>query len=775
MKIKLKSKAATLEALGDQLSFSSVLPLYKFSVADYVANESYHHEKISSKFDGPVIVRSSSEREDNMNFSNAGSFDSILNVSLNDHTELCKAIHDVAARLTNTDEIFIQQMMNDVELAGVVFTCDLDTLAPYYLINIDRSGSTSSVTSGTTNNLETHVLFKQEIEVQDPLIQRIIDAARELEVIFDNDKLDIEFAVIESEIYIFQVRAIVVRNKTDLSGLNYKKALNKISSKYKKLNMKHPNLLGDKTLFGVMPDWNPAEIIGLRPKRLALSLYKELVTDQIWAYQRDNYGYRNLRSHPLLVSFYGLPYIDVRVSFNSFIPKELNEEIANRLANFYLESLVSNSKAHDKVEFDIVFSCYYFNIDEDTKILLENGFSSDDVEEITRSLRDLTNKIISSDSQLFNNDLRKVDILTARRHEIIDSNLPLIDRIYWLVQDVKRYGTLPFAGVARAAFIGIKLLKSLVSANVFTASDSDRFMESIETVSKRLSKNVYKDLKSIADEYGHLRPGTYNILSEPYRDALSSYFRVDAQAPEAIADEVKVEFMLSTVAREKIVSLLKHSGLNTDADGLLLFIRRAIEGREFLKFEFTKHTDLILSGIEELGRKNGISKDLLAHVDISSILEMYSSLDEADVRDQLMSSINKNKSCFDFTKSIRLPPLISDPSEIFSHCLSDDVATFISQKVARAEVVTGDLAKLDLEGKIVCIEAADPGYDFLFSKGIAGLITCFGGANSHMAIRCAEIGLPAVIGCGPKLFSEYCMSNVLEIDAVNQKVIKFYA
>ncbi len=47
-----------------------------------------------------------------------------------------------------------------------------------------------------------------------------------------------------------------------------------------------------RSIFGVMPDWNPAEIIGLRPWPLSLSLYRELVTDAIWAYQRDNYGYR---------------------------------------------------------------------------------------------------------------------------------------------------------------------------------------------------------------------------------------------------------------------------------------------------------------------------------------------------------------------------------------------------------------------------------------------------------------------------------------------------
>ena len=41
-----------------------------------------------------------------------------------------------------------------------------------------------------------------------------------------------------------------------------------------------------------MPDWNPAEIIGRRPTPLALSLYRELITDNIWALQRRDYGYK---------------------------------------------------------------------------------------------------------------------------------------------------------------------------------------------------------------------------------------------------------------------------------------------------------------------------------------------------------------------------------------------------------------------------------------------------------------------------------------------------
>ena len=39
----------------------------------------------------------------------------------------------------------------------------------------------------------------------------------------------------------------------------------------------------EKQLYTVMPDWDPAEMIGIKPKALAFSLYQELITDFIWA------------------------------------------------------------------------------------------------------------------------------------------------------------------------------------------------------------------------------------------------------------------------------------------------------------------------------------------------------------------------------------------------------------------------------------------------------------------------------------------------------------
>ena len=57
-----------------------------------------------------------------------------------------------------------------------------------------------------------------------------------------------------------------------------------------------------------------------------------------------------------------------------------------------------------------------------------------------------------------------------------------------------------------------------------------------------------------------------------------------------------------------------------------------------------------------------------------------------------------------------------------------------------------------LSNKIIFIENADPNYDWIFAYKIKGLVTKFGGINSHMAIRCSELSIPAVIGCGEQIY-----------------------
>ena len=76
----------------------------------------------------------------------------------------------------------------------------------------------------------------------------------------------------------------------------------------------------------------------------------------------------------------------------------------------------------------------------------------------------------------------------------------------------------------------------------------------------------------------------------------------------------------------------------------------------------------------------------------------------------------------------------------------------------------------ELSGKIILIESADPGFDWIFGANIGGLITKFGGANSHMAIRCAEFGIPAAIGVGEGVFISLSGANLIELNCINETI-----
>ena len=96
-------------------------------------------------------------------------------------------------------------------------------------------------------------------------------------------------------------------------------------------------------------------------------------------------------------------------------------------------------------------------------------------------------------------------------------------------------------------------------------------------------------------------------------------------------------------------------------------------------------------------------------------------------------------------------------------------SNFITQKRVTAPVVLCD-DREKLAGAIVCIPNADPGFDWLFAYPIAGLITAWGGANSHMAIRAGELGLPAVIGAGEVLYRRWSTADFLHLDCPGRRV-----
>ncbi|MFW5650256.1 MAG: PEP/pyruvate-binding domain-containing protein [Acetivibrio ethanolgignens] len=775
--MELGTKAETLDGLMGQLSEAKVLPLLYFTVSDYAQKRKDYWKIIWERWirdGGSVIVRSSARNEDTREASQAGKFESVANIFT--ESDFYNAVEAVIASFDDDNpenQVLVQPMLQDVKLCGVAFTVEPNTNGNYYVINYDTTGSTSAITSGTGKNNKLLYAFKGKENKSEPKeIQRLYVALQELEVLFGQPNLDVEFAITNAgELYILQVRSLVLRERL----INYdlqKAELKRIERRIQKEQRPKPFLCGEKTIYGVMPDWNPAEMIGIRPKPLALSLYKEIITDSVWAYQRHNYGYRNLRSFPLMIDFGGLPYIDIRVSFNSFIPARLDGRISEKLVNYYIQRLRKEPSKHDKVEFDIAFTCYTLDLPERIEILKEYGFVDSEISQILDALRRLTKEIINHETGLWRKDYAKIEILKKRYEEILSSDMEYIEKIYWLIEDCKRYGTLPFAGLARAAFIAVSLLRSLVTKEILTEEDYQCFMNDLDTVSSNMNHD-YEVLTKMEflEKYGHLRPGTYDINSKRYDEAAELYFDWDKQGGRIKKEKAVKKFSLTMEQLHKLSDALRQHGLGDNVLELLDFIKGVIEGREYGKFVFTRNLSKALQMIEKLGEQYGISREECAYIPIQSILELYTTTN--DVGDALRTAVRIGEKNYHITKSITLPPLIVEPSDVWEFYYPDSEPNYITLSCIRGETVILENkgAEVELADKLLLIPSADPGYDWIFSHGIKGFITEYGGVNSHMAIRAGELGIPAVIGVGEKAFMQYRGAKMVEIDCL-AKIIR---
>ena len=767
----IATKAETLEWLASRLTRGRVLPLVHFSVAEWRADRQAVLARLGSTpfAADTMIVRSSALGEDGAEASQAGRFLSVPEVR--GVAELTDAIERVINSYGDDGDehrVLVQPVLDGAIASGVAFTRDPASGAPYVVVNYLEGADTAAVTGGRTDGLTTYYCWKGAPDGPSDLLADVLALAAELEQLLGLDAIDLEFGSTDEGLpVLFQVRPLVIKTQPGVSTAAHGRVLGAIAAKVQAALKPQPFLHGVRTVFGVMPDWNPAEIIGVRPKPLALSLYRDLVTDSIWAYQRHNYGYKNLRSFPLLVDFHGLPYIDVRVSFNSFVPADIQGDLADRLVNHYTDRLVAAPSLHDKVEFEIVLSCYSFDLPERLARLPAGLFSATDRDVLAASLRRLTNRIIDNDDNgLWRQDVGRIEELTRRRAAVMGADMDTVSRIYWLLEDCKRYGTLPFAGLARAGFIATQMLRSLVSVGVITDEELGRFMAGLESVTATMGRDLCRlDRTDFLATYGHLRPGTYDIMSPRYDEAPDRYFDWSAPVPDARA--AAESFSVSLSQMRAIETLLSEHGIDHRVVSLFDFLESGIRNREYAKFVFSRSLSDALSLFTSLGAEHGLSVEAMSFADISCIRRLYAgSENPAEV---LAESIAHGRERYRMTRQLVLPPLITNAEQVWRFCQPPTEPNFITQNETVGAVRTVD-SSADLDDGIVLLPNADPGFDWIFSRNIAGFVTAYGGVNSHMAVRAGELNLPAVIGAGDALFAAWSQARLLRLDCLNHQV-----
>ncbi|MBE0471870.1 MAG: hypothetical protein IBX55_20465, partial [Methyloprofundus sp.] len=506
-------------------------------------------------------------------------------------------------------------------------------------------------------------------------------------------------------------------------------------------------------------------------------LYRHLIMDEIWATQRAEYGYQDVRPHPLLADFVGHPYVDIRASFSSFVPSSLSAELRDKLVRFYIQWLEQNPHLHDKVEFDVVPTCYALDFDRWQQRLVQHaGLTQDEITRLELGLKAITQQAFGR----VDNDLDTIGKLNQRYTEIISTPLNPLAKAALLLEDCKRYGTLPFAHLARAGFIAVTLLKSAVSKTIISQNAFDGFMAGIRTVSHQLSedadavKNGRLAWQVFVEKYAHLRPGTYDIKSESYGANPEHYLRpLTEQTSHAIHQPDNQAWLQE---REHFRQALHKVGFNLDLKAIESFLHQAIEGREYAKFMFSRTQSTALDLIRDWGESQDLNVNDLAYLKLNEILDFKAQLSlDSQTFEKVKERIEARKVEHSLIKSIELPPLICSEQDFDVFQYPHSQANYVGTKPIMAECInlsaqSNNPDNLNLAGLVVMIPQADPGYDWLFGRNIAGLVTMYGGANSHMAIRAAEFGLPAAIGIGEARYHALNTAKVLELDPASRQL-----
>ncbi len=780
----ISTKANTLLALKPVISKARIEDAYVVTASKYFKDKEKVAQKIRKRFEfGKIVVRSSSKREDAYEESNAGHFISLLDIDVLDEEAVINAIDAVygsyGGEFDDDEQVLIQRQATDVQISGVVFTRDIQRNRPYYVISYDESGDTASVTSGQTCK-QVWIANNADKEAVPEKWKGLMSAVWELEDLLSGILLDIEFAITPKSVLIFQVRPLAAaikfgRNNEDKLVNDSRDSARKAYRKLSKCGLK---------CFSDMAFWNPAEIIGENPYNMDYSLYREIITKSAWDKGLVPMGYRPVHKE-LMYRFGNKPYISVDLSLEALIPAAVSDGMAGRLVEYYLDKLGKNLSAHDKIEFEISHNCFDFTLKDRLKELKKSGFAKEDVKSLESALKVLTSRAIDSYEDVLTEDLKDLNRLESVRLDVqnitneCEDIGQLVKAIKNLVDSIVNYGTVQFSRQARYAFIAKSLIKSLADKKYISAEDYNSFLSTIETVAVDYDRD-YRAVKGgelskqeFFMKYGHLRSGTYNIRNLRYdqRDDLFDDGRVEAVAKTDVAD---VDSALEDRVRDALNKAFSDAGVDEIDDIKTIdFIRKSTSQREYFKFVFTKSLSFVLELIKKIGGIVGIEPSDLSFLELAEVYatEFYSN--PCMVRDFWNMIISKRKDYHRINSQLILPEVIRSLDDF--ECIENMVTrpNFITDRTVTGKVVALDNEDTtDLDGKIVVIEKADPGYDWIFAKGIAGLITKYGGAASHMAIRCAEFSVPAAIGVGNVMFGYSAGCSSLTIDCKEGKVTK---
>ncbi len=767
------TKAEILYCLTENISDCIIDDFIYFTVEDWFENKISFVNQINEKFvSDTLIIRSSSVHEDTIDESCAGKYTSIANIDSSNNDIIIEGIGKVIDSYEKDNvflqnQIIIQKQVADVSLSGVLFSYDYRDNSPYYLIEFDDSTKKTDTITGFGER--KRILIARECVDKKPPHQwrRLITMVSQIEDLFHNSFLGIEFAFdSKNEIHVFQARTL----KNKAQDHIYPKIIGIIEDGLNKY-IKYKNV--GFSLFSNMSDWNPIEMLGSNPKPLSISLYQNLISDIVWKRSRESLGYFSPLQDHLIDVFCGKPYVNVACSLLSLTPNNLSPDIKKKILKHGLLVLEKNKYLHDKIEFEIALSSMFLNLEKFHLRLKEYHLYDSEIKEYIQSIQNLTCNMIKNHHSYIEagkKSLETLENITDKYKSLVSedwNNYNIFIIINELIDKTKNWGVFHFSIIARMAFVGEHLTKQLLNERFLTDAQYHNFYSSINTIPGKINidiqniSNGFLSKEEFLEQYGHLRINTYDIESPQYCE---------------IYDEVLDGRRINTKSCNKENLLLQYSNdkvlLDFRIEDILTFTRNASEYREIFKYEFTKTVSFILETLKRIALESGISITEFAYLRLEDFRDL-DNREKEKLRDILIAIIQHRKSLFDKSSFVKLPDVISGSTDFYYFEEITAKPNFITTLRITADILyfsnIQSVNVNELNGKIILKETMEPGCDWILLYPIAGIITKFGGVASHIAIRCRELNIPAVIGCG-NYFDVLKNTKKIKIDSLNQKI-----
>ena len=221
----------------------------------------------------------------------------------------------------------------------------------------------------------------------------------------------------------------------------------------------------------------------------------------------------------------------------------------------------------DKVEFKILFTCVSFSTKNRINKELKKILSKNEKKIFYKCLKDLNYEALKQKEK----DKKLIEHLVLRQIQIDKSNIYEIDKIYWLVEDCKKYGTLPFAGLARCGFIAIDLLKSLKENKFINDSDYSAFLNSIETVTSKMKNDInkYPKGKFIKKWVPELRNVSDIWIHEPWKMDSNTQKTINCYIGKHYPEPIVNHLEVIKKAKSKMALILKKEGYMQGSNSVL--------------------------------------------------------------------------------------------------------------------------------------------------------------------------------------------------------------